>query len=199
MTRSMSLIIAGAAFASVSLAGCGDSSPRTTAEASGAGDQRATSITVAPKYVTVFGSIEEFVELPELIAVVRVMSERDGDSRQAEEVAVSERVLSLEVEEALAGPVPSQVEVVDFGRIMTPEGQREQVAEDGIRLRPGDRALVAISRYGDNLRFVNNQAVYLLADGEVTDTDRDDPVIRRIEQLTERQIKDKVSQGRRNR
>lgn len=179
-------------------AGCAGGPPKADATASSAvvPPVGPSHNVVSPRYVTVFSSVEEFVKLPEMVAVVTVTAEKEHAGRKSEEVTVSRRMLTMKVEEALAGQVPPTLEVVDFGSVATNSGHRPQVAHDGIRLQVGDRAIVAVNRFGGELWLVNNQAAYLLADGEVKDTDRKDPVIREIERLSETEVKERVRRGR---
>lgn len=190
--------LAVALVSACALVACASESP-TASEASMPAESSptppATSV-VSAKYVTVFQSVEDFVELPDHVAVVTVVAEDARTGRKSEEATIVERELTLDVEEALSGPLPGQIKILDFGSVETPQGRMDQVAEDGIRLEVGDRAVVAISRFGQHLRLVNNQAAYLLQDGEVKDTDRKDPVIDRIEQLTEQDLKNQVKRGR---
>lgn len=151
---------------------------------------------VSAKWVTVFQTVEDFVELPDHVAVVTVSAEEAKEGRKSEEATVSERELTLDVEEALSGPLPGQIKILDFGSVETPSGRMDQIAEDGIRLEVGDRAVVAISRFGQHFRLVNNQSSYLLDDGEVQDTGRKDAVIKDIERLSEQELKERVRQGR---
>lgn len=140
------------------------------------------------KYVTYFHRVADIVGKADMVVLATVAAEERSGKQRESDVVRSERRLTLRVEEVLAGQAPNTPMVTDLGWMRTAEGERPLVAEDGIRLEVGDRAVVALKQFSSGLRMPNNQSAYLLGGGQVADTPREDPLIRTVEAMTEQEL-----------
>ncbi len=101
------------------------------------------------------------------------------------------------MERILKGSPSSSVDVGTWG--WTEINGKEQLfspAEE-VRLKVGDRALLALAVGKDGERgLMNDHAVFLLAEGHVVDTDRNDPLVKQLETLSEPRLVDVVQRRR---
>ncbi|MCA1824264.1 MAG: hypothetical protein ABR520_01505 [Mycobacteriales bacterium] len=143
------------------------------------------------RYAVQFESVADFAKSYSIV-VATITDEQRQEPYGPEYARNINRTLSVNVEEILAGPSPAPASFVDWGWVVTADGEHPVVAEGGVRLKVGDRAVLILSRFGEKIELVNDQAVFLLSDGNVIDTDRHDPLVRQLEQLTERELKDEI-------
>jgi hypothetical protein len=68
--------------------------------------------------------------------------------------------------------------------------ERVMVEADAVRLEVGDRAVIALVIGNDGAFQTNAQAIYLLNNGEVEDTERahDAPLVAELEAMTEAEL-----------
>jgi hypothetical protein len=74
------------------------------------------------------------------------------------------------------------------------EGEMELVIADTVQPAPGDHGIFFLRRNQGTgrLSFINNQGVFLLRGGQVMDTPRSDPLVQRIERLSEPGIRQQL-------
>jgi hypothetical protein len=197
--RALAILVGGA----VTLTAACGSSPADSA----ASDKPASTPSFSPpglvetslKYVTVFGDLEALANA-EAVAIVQVTGEERGEEVTVEEITEIPRILTLRIDETVAGSLPSadELRIKDLGYVRTDQGEFKQVAEGAIRLEVGDRALVVVQRFGGTYALVNHQSAYLLADGEVVDTERKNALIKELEKLSENDLRDKIKKAKKD-
>lgn len=148
-------------------------------------------------YFTYFETPSDILRLSDEVVIGTVEGERRGTTYGPPDGRVQNRILRVSVERILKGSPSDSVDVVTWGWSKFNGKERPSSPANEVRLKVGDRALLALAVGKDGERGVmNEQAVFLLAEGQVVDTDRNGPVVKQLETLSEPQLVD-VVQGRR--
>jgi len=148
-------------------------------------------------YLTYFETPSDILRQSDEVVIGTVEGERRGSTYGPPDGRVQNRILRVSVERVLKGSPSDSVDLGTWGWSKYNGKERPFSPADEVRLEVGDRALLALAVGKDGGRGVmNQQAVFLLAEGQVVDTDRNDPVVKQLESLSEPQLID-VVQGRR--
>lgn len=168
--------------------------PSAGAPVSSASSERTSGpVVVHADYGVFFQTPSEISRLSDEVLIGTVEGERRGETYGPSDAPRQNRILEVSVERSLKGSSSSPVEVVTYGWTKINGEERVLVTSDGVRLKVGDRAMLALAVGKDGGRgLANDQAVLLLADGQVVDTDRDDPLVKELETLSEPQLVDVV-------
>jgi hypothetical protein len=150
-------------------------------------------------YIHYFEAVEDITRLSDEVIVGTVTSERRGQGYSvAEEPPLTPRILSIRVERRLKGNPDDVIEVQRLGWRVVEGAERELVSKSSPRLSVGDRGVFALvkDKSSDLRGFSNDEAVYLLRDGQVIDTDRRAEVARTLEAYSEQELISALTRAR---
>jgi hypothetical protein len=147
-----------------------------------------------------------FQDLPSMVAtstaVVRgtVVGSSRGKVIDEQEVVYTRRLLDIQVEETLAGPPTGPHAAVEAGggwRQVDGEAETEFRLAEELPVNLGDRGIFFLYNFEHDGRsgMVNTQGVFLVDGTQVRDSNRDDALVRRLEQLTTPQLQELIRQA----
>ncbi len=147
-----------------------------------------------------------FEDLPSMVAtstaVVRgsVVASSRGKVIDEQEVAYTRKLLDIQVQETLAGqPTDSHAQVEMAGwRQIDGEAETELRLADGLPVGVGDQGIFFLYDFEHDGRYgmVNTQGVYLADGAEVRDSNRTDPLVRKLEALTMADLNQLIEQAK---
>jgi hypothetical protein len=151
------------------------------------------------------GEAFHFENLPSMVAtsatVVRgtVVGSSRGKVIDEQEVVYTRRLLDIQVEETLAGRPAGPHAAVEAGGWRQVDGEAEtefRLAEE-LPVSLGDRGIFFLYNFEHDGRYgmVNTQGVFLADGTQVRDSNRDDALVRRLEQLTTPQLQELIRQA----
>lgn len=181
--------------AMVVVVGCASRAELLSAGAPSSASSERTSnpVVVHADYGVFFQTPSEIFRLSDEVVIGTVEGERRGETYGPSDAPRQNRILEVSVERSLKGSSSSPVEVATYGWTKINGEERVLVTSDGVRLKVGDRAMLALAVGKDGGRgLANDQAVLLLADGQVVDSDRYDPLVKQLEALSEPQLVDLI-------
>jgi hypothetical protein len=136
-----------------------------------------------------------FDSVPQMLATAKVVLEgkvvdvgrgrRLGATQQVKEI----RIHPIKVWRGNVQQDPLVVE--DIGWEISPdpgEGEKELIIAGTIQPKVGDHGVFFLTEDYGALTFMRNQGIYLIDVGQVKDTGRRDPFIRRVEMMTKTQL-----------
>lgn len=155
----------------------------------------ATEYGAALNYKTRFDSVRDIFSKSDEVVVARVAAEQRGPAESAHGVTTTQRRLTLSVKEWIKGSGDASITVETFGWITDGDGEKLLPDVEGVGLRVGDTVVAALAVSPDRSRrgLANPQAVYLLEQGQVVDTPREDVLPRELEELTEKQFRQRLA------
>lgn len=159
----------------------------------GQSSQETRKVVAHPAYYTGFETVNEVATKSDEVIIGKVVAERRGPVSVDQDAVEQGRILEVEVEKTIKGSPGETVDVSVFGWAVMSDGQEHEiVVPGGIRLEVGDRVLIAllVDKASGERGGANNEAFYVLENGQVRDSNRTDAVVRRIERMTERQAEE---------
>jgi hypothetical protein len=149
-------------------------------------------------YAAHYGGVDELVEAADAVVVGRVAGTSRGRALDQGDVVFTIMDVRVAVERVWAGRMPAPsftIEQTGWERVdrrsgwrglFDPAGEREWRLEGELRLEEGDRGVFFLARSGQapGWELLAPEALYLVDGAELADTERSDPTVRSIEQMT---------------
>lgn len=150
----------------------------------------------AVDFANYYETLPDLVEGSREVLIGRIVDETAGPVRRvAVDVRTQHRALTVEVEEVFKGDPPARFELAVFDWTVEPDGSRSN--DHCPYFNVGDRAFLALTHGPDGERGGGSAvSEYRLIDGQVLDTDRGEPLARRIESMTEQELAAAVREAR---
>lgn len=139
----------------------------------------------AVDFIHYYDTLDELLAASQEVVIVKVVDEHVGPERRvADDAGSQSRTLTVSIEQTLRGEPPSRFELPTGGWHID-GGHRSPVGCP--HLEVGERAFLAL-RTSDGERGWSATSIYRLVGGQVGDTGRDEPLARRLEAMSEREL-----------